>query len=124
MNSVIITGRLYKKPEIKFRKEGKSKICIAKFILVSRKPNSNKPEAVNYIYCEARGNNAEFARKYFEVGKSIGIEGYLDIKSFINDNGKRQNIWKIIVEKQEFLERKNIEKEIIKNIREKDNGEF
>ena len=51
-----------------------------------------------------------FAQKYFTIGKNIGVQGYLDTRTFIGSDGKRRSKWTIIVERQEFLESKSVEK--------------
>lgn len=113
MNSITITGRLLRLPEIKIYEKDGHKNYVAKYTLVSRKPYATKENSVNYIYCESKGNLAIFAQKYFTVGKNIGIQGYLDIESFINVDGKRKTKWVIVAERQEFLESKRVEKETL-----------
>lgn len=113
MNSITITGRLLRLPEIKIYEKDGQKNYVAKYILVSRKPYATKENPVNYVYCESKGNLAIFAQKYFTVGKNIGIQGYLDIESFINADGKRKTKWVIVAERQEFLESKRVEKETL-----------
>lgn len=113
MNTITITGRLFKNPEIKVYENNGHKTFIAKYILISRKPNATKGNSINYIYCEARGNLAMFAQKYFTVGKNIGVQGYLDTRTFLNSDGKRVSKWVIIVERQEFLESKSVEKKLL-----------
>lgn len=113
MNTVTITGRLLKMPEIKVHEKDGRKTYIAKYILVSRKPFATKGDSINYIYCEARGNLAIFTQKYFTIGKNIGVQGYLDTRTFIGSDGKRRSKWTIIVERQEFLESKSVEKKTL-----------
>lgn len=110
MNTITITGRLLKMPEIKVHEKDGHKTYIAKYILVSRKPFATKGNSINYIYCEARGSLAIFAQKYFTIGKNIGVQGYLDTRTFIGSDGKRRSKWAVIVERQEFLESKSVEK--------------
>lgn len=110
MNTITITGRLLKMPEIKVHEKDGYKTYIAKYILVSRKPFATKGNSINYIYCEARGSSAIFAKKYFTIGKNIGVQGYLDTRTFIGSDGKRRSKWAVIVERQEFLESKSVEK--------------
>ena len=86
---------------------------MAKYVIISRKPNATKGNSINYVYCEARGNLALFAQKYFTIGKNIGVQGYLDTRTFIDSNGKRISKWTIIVERQEFLEKKTVEKKLL-----------
>lgn len=113
MNNITVTGRLLKVPEIKVYNNKGKKNYVAKYILVSRKPYATKGNTVNYIYCEARGNLALFAHKYFTIGKNVGVQGYLDTCSYIDSNGKRRSKWVIVVERQEFLESKSVEKRIL-----------
>jgi single-strand DNA-binding protein len=111
MNHISISGYLLRKPDIRYYGTNENKICVANYILVSRKMHTSKyKDEFNRIRCEARGSNAEFAEKYLDVNKHVGIDGYLDTVEYIDGNGKRRTVWKIIVERQEFLERKMIEK--------------
>lgn len=113
MNNITITGRLLKLPEIKVYEKDGHKNYVAKYVIISRKPNATKGNSINYVYCEARGNLALFAQKYFTIGKNIGVQGYLDTRTFIDSNGKRRSKWTIIVERQEFLEKKTVEKKLL-----------
>lgn len=113
MNSVIISGRLLKLPDFSVYEINGKKHYVAKYILVSRKPHATKGNSVNYIYCEAREHLALFAKEYFKVGKNIGVQGYLDVRTFIDSYGKRKSRWSVIAERQEFLESKSVENNIL-----------
>ena len=54
MNTITVTGRLLKMPEIKVHEKDGHKTYIAKYILVSRKPFATKGNSINYIYCDPK----------------------------------------------------------------------
>jgi len=102
MNSVNITGRLTKDPELRRTSNGTS---VLSFIIASgrRFKTQGQPDA-DFIPCIAWGKTAELITKYFKKGYQIGINGRIQTGSFDNKEGKRIFTFDVVVEHIDFLE--------------------
>ena len=100
MNKVVLMGNLTKDPNVRRSEKG---MAIARYtIAVGRR--GNKDEA-DFISCVAFDKSAEFAEKYFHKGMKIAISGRIQTGSYEKD-GKKVYTTDVIIEDQEFAERK------------------
>lgn len=106
MNRIILIGRLTDDPAVK---ESQSGIKVARYTLaVDRK---KKDEGADFPSCVVFGRGAEFAEKYLNKGIKIAVMGHLKTGSYTNKNGQKVGTTDVIVEEQEFVERKRNENE-------------
>lgn len=105
MNSVQLTGRLTRDPEVRYTDAGFS---IASFTLaVNRRfKQANGPDA-DFIRCVAFGKTAEFIEKYFAKGRKMGLNGRIQTGSYQNEDGATIYTTDIVVENVEFGESKS-----------------
>ena len=64
-----------------------------------------EPEA-DFLPCVAFNKTAEFAEKYLAKGIRVAIEGRIQTGSYTNSEAKKVYVTEIVVERQEFLEKK------------------
>lgn len=104
MNSVQLTGRLVRDPDVRYTNGGSS---IARFTLaVNRRfKTENGPDA-DFIPCVAFGKTAEFIEKYFSKGQKMDMNGRIQTGSYDNQEGQRVYTTDIVVENVEFGESK------------------
>ena len=104
MNKVILIGRLTKDTEVRYSGE----TAIARYTLaVDRKFKREGEQEADFINCVAFGKSGEFAEKYFKKGMKVAITGRIQTGSYNDkDTGKTVYTTDIIVEEQEFCERK------------------
>lgn len=102
MNSVQLTGRLTRDPEVRYTDSG---LSIARFTLaVNRRfKQENGPDA-DFIRCIAFGKTAEFIEKYFSKGRKMDMNGRIQTGSYQNQDGATVYTTDIIVENVEFGE--------------------
>ncbi|MDY4833946.1 MAG: single-stranded DNA-binding protein [Frisingicoccus sp.] len=102
MNSVQLTGRLTRDPEVRYTDGG---LSIARFTLaVNRRfKQENGPDA-DFIRCIAFGKTAEFIGKYFSKGRKMDLNGRIQTGSYQNQDGATVYTTEIIVENVEFGE--------------------
>ena len=102
MNSVQLTGRLTRDPEVRYTDGG---LSIARFTLaVNRRfKQENGPDA-DFIRCIAFGKTAEFIEKYFSKGRKMDLNGRIQTGSYQNQDGATVYTTDIIVENVEFGE--------------------
>lgn len=100
VNSVQLTGRLVRDPEVTYTNGGNS---IARFTLaVNRRfKQENGPDA-DFIRCVAFGKTAEFIEKYFIKGQKMDMNGRVQTGSYTNQEGQMVYTTDIVVENVEF----------------------
>ncbi len=105
MNKVILIGRLTK--DVEMRYSANNDTTIARYTLAVNRPfkREGEPEA-DFLPCVAFNKTAEFAEKYLAKGIRVAIEGRIQTRSYTNGEGKKVYVTEIVVERQEFLEKK------------------
>lgn len=105
MNSVQLTGRLVRDPEVTYTNGG---LSVARYTLaVNRRfKQENGPDA-DFIRCVAFGKTAEFIEKYFKQGQKMDMTGRIQTGSYENQEGKKVFTTDIVVESVEFGESKS-----------------
>lgn len=100
MNKVILIGRLANDPELRSTAGGTS---VASYRLaVDRR---GKEKEADFLNCVAFGKSGEFAAQYFHKGMKVAVEGRIQTGSY-EKNGEKRYTTDIIVENQEFCEKK------------------
>ena len=109
INRTIITGRLVKNIEIRYKQNN---VAITQFTLaVQRKfKNQNGEYESDFINCVAYKPTAELLSKYTGKGDLIGIEGRIQTRNYENQEGKKVYVTEVIVESVDFLASKKEEK--------------
>ena len=103
MNSVAITGRLTRDPEIRYKDD----LAIARFTLAVARPKMNGKDATSdFPSCVAFGKIAETIERYLTKGKLIGIVGRIQTGNYTDKDGKKVYTTDVVVEHIDFLERK------------------
>lgn len=105
MNTVQLTGRLTRDPDVKYT-DGDS--SVARFTLACdrRFKTENGPTA-DFIRCVAFGKTAEFVEKYFTQGMKMELVGRIQTGSY--ENQERQKIFTtdVVAEQVGFGESKS-----------------
>lgn len=100
MNCVQIIGRYVKDPDVRQAND----TTVARFTLaVDRK--YKKGEA-DFISCVAFGKLAEVISKYCHKGIKVAVAGRIQTGSYTNKDGQKVYTTDVIVEEQEFCEKK------------------
>ena len=108
MNRVILMGRLTRDPEIRYS-QGESATAVARYTLaVDRRFNRNGDENnADFIGCVAFGRQAEFAERYLRKGIKMLVSGRIQTGSYTNKDGVKVYTTDVVIEDQEFAERKS-----------------
>lgn len=103
MNSVIISGRLTKDPNISYTQ---SQMAIARFNLaVSRGKDKEGNEQTDFPSCVAFGKTAELIEKYVSKGSKVLVQGRIQTGSYEKD-GRKVYTTDVAVDRIEFLDSK------------------
>lgn len=105
MNSVILSGRLTRDPEVRHSQNGNEEKVVARYTLAVDRIYSKENQA-DFINCVEFGKLAEFAEKYFYKGIKLIVRGRIQTGSYTNRDGVKVYTTDIIVESHEFAESK------------------
>lgn len=106
MNKVILMGRLTRDPEIRYT-NGDNSTGIARYTLAVNRRYKREGEAeADFINCVAFGKSAKVAERYFCQGTKLIVVGRLQTGSYTNREGIKVYTTNVVVEEQEFAERK------------------
>ena len=106
MNKVILCGRLTRDPEAICSQKA-TQILVVKYNLAVDRPfKRNGESTADFINCVVFGKAGEFAEKYFRKGTKIIVSGRIHTGSYMNNNGQKVYTTDVVVEEQEFAEKK------------------
>lgn len=104
MNSVVISGRFTKDPELhQTIRDGRS---WTRFTIAVPAPKATDRDA-DFIRCVAWDGIAEFICANFAMGKKIEIQGELRSQTKTDDNGNPKTSMEVNVEKAYFAEKRD-----------------
>ncbi len=104
MNKVILMGRLTKEPEVRYTKSA-DPVAVCRYTLAVNKSfkREGEPDA-DFINVVAFAKRGEFAEKYFKKGQMVSVVGRLQVRSWDNDEGKKQWSTEVVIDEQFFAE--------------------
>ena len=106
MNKVILMGRLVSDPEVRYS-QGAEPVAVARYTLaVNRKFKRQGDPDADFIKCIAFSKGGEFAEKYLKKGQQISVVGRIQVRSWDNNEGKKQWSTEVVVEEHYFAESK------------------
>lgn len=105
INSVNLTGRLTRDPDVRYTDGGTS---IARFTLaVDRRFKQEGGPTADFPNCIAFGKTAEFIEQYFSQGMKLELTGRIQTGSYTNKDGVKVYATDIIAEQVGFGESKS-----------------
>ena len=104
INNVLLTWRVKKDIELKVTPTGKS-VCSFS-LAVNRKFVQDGERQADFINCQLWGKSAETLEKYGKKGMLIGVEGRLQTRNYINQQGQTVYVTEVVAESFTFLEKK------------------
>lgn len=106
LNSVSLTGRLTKDPEIKFTQNNKA-VCNFTLAVNRTFTDQNGERSADFINCVTFNNKAENMGKFLRKGSLIGVSGRLQTRSYDNNEGQRIFVTEVVSNDIIFLDTKN-----------------
>lgn len=104
MNSVDISGRMTREPEVRYAADKPfAKFCLA----VNRRFKQDGQPNADFINCTAFGKMAEFVEKYGRKGVKFEVHGRWQTGSYKNKDGNTVYTNDCMVESIEFAESKS-----------------
>jgi single-strand DNA-binding protein len=101
INRVVLVGRLTRDPELR---NGGS---IAVFTVAI--DNLGKEKSTSFIPCVVlNAQRSETVGKYARKGMLVGVEGRLNQRSFVRQDGSKGSVLEVICDSVQFLERREV----------------
>ena len=108
LNKVILIGRLANDPELKYTPSG---IPVTTFRLAVDRPmssearQSGQEKQADFIDIVAWRQSAEFASNYLGKGRLVAIDGRLQIRQYVANDGTNRRVSEVVVDQLKSLER-------------------
>lgn len=108
LNRVILIGRLVADPELKYTPSG---IAVAQFRIAVDRPLSQEArqqgqeKQADFIDIVAWRQSAEFASQYLTKGRLVAVEGRLQIREYVTQDGQRRKAAEIVADNLKGLDR-------------------
>ena len=105
-NKVFLIGRIVRTPDVRYT-QGEKSMAIARYTLaVDRRFKKDGEQDADFISCVAFSKAGEFAEKHFHKGMKVAVIGRIQTGSYTNKDGQKVYTTDIVVEEQEFCEKK------------------
>lgn len=106
INSVALTGRLTRDPELKYTQSG---AAVASFSLAVDRNFTNQQgeRETDFIECVVWRKAAEQLANTVHKGNLIGIEGRIQTRNYENQQGRRVYVTEVAVDSFSYLESKS-----------------
>ena len=101
-----MVGRLTRDPELR---KAKSDLPVASFSIAvdSRMKNPDGTRGTTFMNCSIFGNQAENVVKFTRKGSMVGVEGSLNQRNFVRQDGSKGSVIEVIADRVAFLEPKS-----------------
>lgn len=106
VNKVILVGRLTKDPELRSTASG---VMVAGFTIACdrRYVKQGEEKKADFINCIAWRASAELISRHFKKGDRIALEGTLQVRDWVDGDGKRRYTTEVVVGEWEFAQSKS-----------------
>lgn len=108
LNKVILIGRLAVDPEIKWTPSG---IAVCSFRVAVERPLSTearqagRDKECDFIDCCAWRQAAEFICNYLAKGRLVAIDGRIQVRQYVAQDGSNRRVTEVVVDQVKSLER-------------------
>jgi single-strand DNA-binding protein len=103
MNVVVLIGRLATDPELKYTPSGSA---VATFLIaVDRRPNAQGVKEADFINIVVWQKSAEFAANYLTKGRLVAVEGRLQVRSWVAQDGSKRKSAEVVANELRALDR-------------------
>ncbi len=108
LNKVILIGRLATDPELKYTPSG---IAVATFRIAVDRPISaearsqGQEKQADFIDIVAWRQSAEFAANYLNKGRLVAVDGKLQIREYVTQDGQRRRSAEVVADNLKSLDK-------------------
>ncbi len=108
LNRVILIGRLANDPELKYTPSG---IAVTSFRLAVNRPMSaeartnGQEKQADFFSIVAWRQSAEYAANYLGKGRLVAVEGRLQVREYVTQDGQKRRDTEVVVDNLKSLDR-------------------
>jgi single-strand DNA-binding protein len=105
INRIVLVGRLTRDPESQYTPNG---IAVAKFSVAVDRPSKNAEtgeKETDFIDIVAWRRTAEFVTQYLTKGRLVAVEGRLQIRSWVAQDGTKRRAAEVVADNVQGLDR-------------------
>lgn len=112
LNRIILIGRMVNDPEAKYTPSG---IPVTTFRIAVNRPLSAEArqqgteQQADFISIVAWRQNAEYAANYLSKGRLIAIEGKLQIREYVTQDGQKRSAAEVVADNVKALDKRDSE---------------
>ncbi|MCX8052211.1 MAG: single-stranded DNA-binding protein [Armatimonadetes bacterium] len=104
MNVVVLIGRLVADPELKYTPSGVA-VCSFRIAVDRRFKSESGEREADFIDIVAWRQQAEFVANYMSKGRLVGIQGRMQTRSWIQQDGQRRWKTEVVADQVQFLDK-------------------
>ena len=105
LNRIVLIGRLTRDPESSYTPNG---IALAKFTIAVDRPTKNQEtgeKETDFINIVAWRRTAEFVTQYMTKGRLVAVDGRLQIRSWVAQDGQKRYMTEVVADNVQGLDR-------------------
>lgn len=106
LNKVLLIGNVSRAPETRYTSGGSQLANFSVALNHVYTSNNERKEETTFVEVVAWGKLASFVSEYFDKGKSIFVEGRLQMSEWQDREGKKQRKMQVIAENVQFVGKK------------------
>ncbi len=106
INRVVLVGRLTRDPELRRTNSGTS-VCSFTIAVDNRSKNPDGTRGSSFIPCTVFQAAADNMTKFLRKGSLVGIEGRLNQRSYVRQDGTKASVLEVLCDSVQFLEPKS-----------------
>lgn len=104
LNSVVLIGRLTQDPELRYTAAGVA-LCHFTLAVDRRFTNQQGERGTDFIDIVCWRQEAERVAQYLTKGRTVAVQGRLQIRSYETAEGQRRKAAEIVADSVQFLDR-------------------
>lgn len=104
MNVVVLIGRMVADPELKYTPSGVA-VCSFRIAVDRRTKSESGEKEADFIDIVAWRQSAEFAANYLTKGRLVAVNGRLQVRSWVQQDGQKRWKTEIVAENLQGLDR-------------------
>ena len=105
INRVVLVGRLTRDPELRKTNSGTS---VASFTVAvdNRTKNPDGTRGTTFVPCSVFQASADNVSKFLRKGSLVGVEGRLNQRNYVRQDGSKATVYEVLCDSVQFLEPK------------------
>ena len=104
MNVVVLIGRLVADPELRYTPSGVA-VCSFRIAVDRRFKSESGEKETDFIDIVAWRQQAEFVANYMSKGRLIGLQGRMQTRSWVQQDGQKRWKTEVVAENLQFLDK-------------------